>query len=204
MREKYVKRYFALSHLLVNDFLLFNVLFWSSIKKFKLPRSQNLESWVLGSEFWVLSPRSYVPEPEFCVLGHRSRVSSPGSQVLGHKSHVLGSESWVLGPRSLVLGVESWVQGPQSWILGRRSQVLVPWSWVPRPGSWVLGPGSWLLDPGICVLSLGLGSRVPGPYFRLCPVDIYTSMCKKSLGTTPGFVFCASPLFKLEGSLLLF
>ena len=27
MREKYVKGYFALSHLLVNEFLLFNVLF---------------------------------------------------------------------------------------------------------------------------------------------------------------------------------
>ena len=57
MREKYVKEYFALSRLLVSDFLLFNVLFWSSIKKFKVPGSQILESWVLGPEFKVLSPR---------------------------------------------------------------------------------------------------------------------------------------------------
>ena len=56
MKEKYVKGYFALSHLLVSDFLLFNVLFWSSTKKFKVLGSQILESWVQspGSQVFIL------------------------------------------------------------------------------------------------------------------------------------------------------
>ena len=32
MTEKYTKEYFALSRLLVSDFLFFDVLFWSPIK----------------------------------------------------------------------------------------------------------------------------------------------------------------------------
>ena len=60
MREKYVKGYFALSCLLVSDFLLFNVLFWNSIKKFKVLGSQILESWS-----WVPSPESQVLGPYF-------------------------------------------------------------------------------------------------------------------------------------------
>ena len=32
-----------------------------------------------------------------------------------------------------------------------------------------------------------------------CTVDIYTSMCKETLGTILRFVFCAFPIFKLEG-----
>ena len=60
MREKYVKGYFALSRLLVSDFLLFKVLFWSSIKKFKVPGSQILESWFQDPGSWVLRPRSWV------------------------------------------------------------------------------------------------------------------------------------------------
>ena len=73
MMEKYVKEYFALSRLLVSDFLLLNVLFWSgsSIKKFKVPGSQILQSWVLGLE-------SHNPVPGTPVLGPGS-----GSQVLG-------------------------------------------------------------------------------------------------------------------------
>ena len=68
MREKYVEGYLALSRLLVSDFLLSNVLFWSSIKKFKVPGTQILESWVPG----------------------------PGSQVLGPVTQVSGPGSWVL------------------------------------------------------------------------------------------------------------
>ena len=70
MREKRVKGQFALSRLLVTDFLLLSVLFWSwsSIKKFKVSGSQILESWVPG-------PRSY-------VLGPGPQVLGPGSQVL--------------------------------------------------------------------------------------------------------------------------
>ena len=60
MREIYVKGYFVLSRLRVSDFLLLNVLFWSSIKKFNVPGSQILEFWVLGLECWVLGPRSWV------------------------------------------------------------------------------------------------------------------------------------------------
>ena len=45
MSEKYVKGYFTLPHLLVSNFLLFNVLFWSSIK---VTGSQNnKENWTL-------------------------------------------------------------------------------------------------------------------------------------------------------------
>ena len=75
MREKYVKGYFALSRLLVSYFLIFNVLFWSSIKKFKVPESQILESWVL--RFW-----SWVP-------GFRSQDLGPGSWIPGLGSWVL-------------------------------------------------------------------------------------------------------------------
>ena len=53
----------TLSRLLVSDFLLFNVLFWSSMKKFK----------VSGS--WVLGPCSW-------VFGFGSQVLCPGSRVL--------------------------------------------------------------------------------------------------------------------------
>ena len=58
MREKYVNGYFVLLHLLVSDLLLFNVLFWSSVKKFKVPGSWRPESWVSdpgvpGSGSWA-------------------------------------------------------------------------------------------------------------------------------------------------------
>ena len=59
---KYAKGCFALSRLLLSDFLLFNVLIWSSIKNFE----------VSGSE--VLDPGS-------CVLA--SRVPDLDSRVLG-------------------------------------------------------------------------------------------------------------------------
>ena len=75
MREKYVKGYFVLSRLLVSDFLLFNVLFWSSVKKFKVLGCRILESRVLGPRSQVLHPGSRVPGP-------RSWVSDPGSRVL--------------------------------------------------------------------------------------------------------------------------
>ena len=65
MREKYVKGCFALSRLLVSDFLLFNVLFWSSMKKFKVLGSQILESWVLSLECQVPGLRSWALGPYF-------------------------------------------------------------------------------------------------------------------------------------------
>ena len=89
-----LKGYFVLSSLLVSDFLLCNVLFWSSIKNFKVPGSQILESWVLGPEFGVWSPRSQDPGLESCALG-------PGSWVLGPGSWILDPGSWVLDPQSL-------------------------------------------------------------------------------------------------------
>ena len=64
MRENFLKGYFVLSSLLVSDFLLFNVLFWSPIKKFNVLGSQILESWVLGPRSWILGPGSCVPGPE--------------------------------------------------------------------------------------------------------------------------------------------
>ena len=86
--KKYVKGCFALSRLLVTDFLLFNVLFQSSVKMFKVPGFQ-----VLGS--WVLDPG---------VPGPVSRVPSSGFPRSG---------SWILG--SLILGPGCW--GPGSRIL---------------------------------------------------------------------------------------
>ena len=74
MREKYVKVYFVLSRLLVSDFLLFNLLFWSSIKKFEVPGSQILESWVLRFWSWVPGFRSQDLGPGFWILGLRSWV----------------------------------------------------------------------------------------------------------------------------------
>ena len=63
-----LKGYFELSRLLVSDLLIFNVLFWSSIKKFKVQGSQILESWVLSFGSWV--------------SGSRFRVLGPGSSIL--------------------------------------------------------------------------------------------------------------------------
>ena len=77
MREKYVKGYFALSRLLVSDFLLFNILFLKFNKK--VQSSGVPDCGVLDPEAWILSPRS--------------QVSGPGSQVMG-------PGSWVLGPGS--------------------------------------------------------------------------------------------------------
>ena len=93
MREKYVKGYFALSHLLVSYFLLFNVLFWSSIKKFWGRRFWSLKSWVLS-------------------LG--SQAPGPGTQALGPGFWVLslGPGFWVLCPGFWVLCLRSWVLGP--------------------------------------------------------------------------------------------
>ena len=59
-KEKYGKGYFVLSRLLVSDFLLLNVLFWSSVKKFKVPDFEVLS---LGS--WVFGLESQVPESGF-------------------------------------------------------------------------------------------------------------------------------------------
>ena len=95
MKGKYVKGYFALSRLLVSDFLLFNILFLKFNKK--VQSSGVPDCGVLDPEAWILSPRSQVP--------------GPGSQVMGPGSWVLGPGSWILGP-------ESWVPGPGSWILG--------------------------------------------------------------------------------------
>ena len=44
IRGIYVKSYFALSRLLVSDFLLSNVLFWSSVKYMFL--KNNKENWI--------------------------------------------------------------------------------------------------------------------------------------------------------------
>ena len=78
-----LKGYFALSRLLVSDFLLFNVLFWSSIKKFKVLGSQILESWVLSLGSWVPGPRSQVPSSGSRVTGPVSQVLDPGSGFPG-------------------------------------------------------------------------------------------------------------------------
>ena len=74
MREKYVKGYFALSRLLVNDFLLFNVFFFLKFNK-KVQSLGVPDFGVLGPETWVLSPRSL-------FLGPGSQVLSPESRVL--------------------------------------------------------------------------------------------------------------------------
>ena len=84
-----IKGYFALSRLLVSNFLLFNVLFWSSIKKSWGPRFWSPGSWVLGLE-------SQVPCPGSWVLGLGSLVSGPRPWVLGLGSWVLSSRFWVL------------------------------------------------------------------------------------------------------------
>ena len=83
MKEKYVKGYFALSRLLVSEFLLFNVFQRPGVPDFG----------VVGPEAWVLSPKSRVLGPYF-------RLCPP---------RVLGTGSWVLLldyglPRSRVLG----------------------------------------------------------------------------------------------------
>ena len=98
MREKNVKLYFVLSRLAVSDFWLFNVLFWSLVKKFKVLGSHILESWVLGPEPFVLGPTSHVSWPRSWVLDPDSRVFRPSSQVLGP-----GSWSWLLRFGSWVL-----------------------------------------------------------------------------------------------------
>ena len=69
-----LKGYSALSRSLVSDFLLFNVLFSSSIKKFKVMGSQILESWVLSLGSWVPGPSTWVLGPKFWVLGLGSWV----------------------------------------------------------------------------------------------------------------------------------
>ena len=69
--------YFALSRLLASDFLLFKVLFWNSIKKFKVPGSQ-----VLGPSSWVLDPGSWLPSPRSWVSGSGSRIPGSGPWVL--------------------------------------------------------------------------------------------------------------------------
>ena len=89
-----LKGYFALSRLLVSDFLLFNVLFWTSIKKFKVLGSQILESWVLSLRSWVPGPRS---RPGSWVSSCRSWVPGSGSWVPGSESRVLGPGFQVLG-----------------------------------------------------------------------------------------------------------
>ena len=70
-----IKKYFALSRLLITDFLLFNVFF-----KIFILGSQILGSWLLSLQSWVQGPSSW-------VLGLVYWVLSPG--VFGHGSWVL-------------------------------------------------------------------------------------------------------------------
>ena len=86
MMEKYVKVYFALSRLFVSDFLLFNVLFWSSIK---VQNPGVPDFGVLGPKSWVLSLSSQIPQPGSLVPGLGSCVSGPGFRVPGPGSWVL-------------------------------------------------------------------------------------------------------------------
>ena len=83
---KMCKGIFWVSCLLASDFLLFNVLFWSSIKKFKVLGSQVLESYVSGPETLVSSP------------GTQNPVMDPGSRLLGPRSRILDPGSWIPGP----------------------------------------------------------------------------------------------------------
>ena len=77
MKGKYVKGYFALSRLLVSDFLLFNILFLKFNKK--VQSSGVPDCGVLDPEAWIPGPGSWVP---------------------GHGSWILGPGSWILDPRS--------------------------------------------------------------------------------------------------------
>ena len=88
MREKYVNGYFVLSCLIVNDFLLFKVLFSKSNKKVQ---SAEVTGVLIAGSFRVLSSRSRVSGPGFWV---------PSSGIPSHR--VLGPG--VLGPGSLVPG----------------------------------------------------------------------------------------------------
>ena len=81
MREKYVKGYFALSHLLASYFLIFNVLFLSSIKKFKVLGFQILESWVSGSRSCVLGAGSQSLGPGYWVRSPYFRLCHKKLQV---------------------------------------------------------------------------------------------------------------------------
>ena len=73
MREKYVRVCFSLSHLPVSEFLLFHVLFWSSINKSKSrgprfcgPESRIYGSWVLSPGFQILGPGILSPHFRLC------------------------------------------------------------------------------------------------------------------------------------------
>ena len=156
MREKCKKGYFALSRLLLSDFLLFDILFWRLILG-----SQNLESSIPGPESWVLSPRSWVPgvwswvlSPPFLLLNLESWVSCPGSCVLNPGLQVMGPEFQVLGLRFWVPCLGSWVLCPGSYVLGCRSKVLNSGSQVPGSASWVLGlRSSQVLGFGLWILT---------------------------------------------------
>ena len=91
-----MKGLFALSRLLVTDFLLFNVLFQSSVKMFKVPGFQVLGSWVLGPG--VPGPVPWIPSSGFL---------KPDSRVLG--SLVLGHGCWGPGLGSCILSLRFWV-----------------------------------------------------------------------------------------------
>lgn len=139
MREKYVNGYFALSCLIVNDFLLFKVLFSKSNKKVQ---SAEVTGVLIAGSFRVLSSRSRVSGPGFWVPSSgipSHRVLDPGYWVLG---------CWVLGPQSQVHSPG--FQGPSTWVQS-------PWQWVS--GFWVLSPGSQVFSPRSWVL---------GPHFTLC------------------------------------
>ena len=96
----------------------------------------------------------------YCFLS--SRAYQNRYQVLGITPRVPGFISWVvdleaLGPGSWILDLGSWIRGPE---------VL----WSRFLGSLVLGPGSW-----------GLGFRVLGAHFRLCPLQVHYFLILKIL-----------------------
>lgn len=105
MKEKYVNGYFALSCLIINDFLLFKVLFSKFNKKVQ---SAEVIGVLIAGSFGVLSSRFRVSGPGFWVLSSgipSHRVWGPG--VLG---------SWFLSPRSIV--PDSRIPVPGSRVLG--------------------------------------------------------------------------------------
>ena len=64
--------------------------------------------------------------------------------------------------------------------------------------------GKFIFSNLVGAVSKSLSSMSPNhsgcPSLPLqCIVDIYTSMCKETLGTILRFAFCAFPIFKLEG-----
>ena len=101
MREKYVRDTLRYHVYLYVIFLLFMWFFWSSIKQFKVPGSQILESRVLK-------------------LRSRVQVPGPGTWILGPESRVVGPRSWALGPYFRLCCFVQKVEG-----------LLLEYSWTP-------------------------------------------------------------------------